>query len=240
MKFESKDFSEESLRRMYALSIANGYKSIFFGEEKATEEPYILWRHDIDIELPAVQKMAEIEYEENIRSTYFFMVSSWFYNLFSKEARETISKIKDLGHSVALHCDLGVGREEIIDEGKVNEKIDKEFALLELEYPGIFDRIVSFHNPPKDIINRNFTKFYSTYSPKFFKEIKYLSDSNRIWREGRPENWLNVNSHPKLSILLHPIIWKYGGETMPEAVGYYLEEKMNVSKENLRKDDVYV
>lgn len=240
MKINKYDYSESSLRSMYSLSIKNGYKSIFFGEEATVKEPFILWRHDVDIEWQAVQRMARIEYEEGINSTYFLMLNSWFYNLFSNEARETINILKECGHNIGLHCDLEVQRDEKVNDNLVNNKVEKDFLIIDNAYPDVFERVVSFHNPPKDVINREFSGFYSTYAPKFFNEIKYLSDSNRNWREGRPENWYNTVNNPKLSILLHPIIWKYGGVTMSDAIKFYLEEKQESTIQKLIEDDVHV
>ncbi|WLR50586.1 hypothetical protein LC040_15165 [Bacillus tianshenii] len=234
------DFSEQRLRNLYRYSKKNGYLDIFFGEEKKVNKPFILWRHDVDIELPAVKKMAKIEYEEGIKSTYFFMTNSWFYNIFSIEGRETINLVKRLGHRVGLHCDLEVIRDKKVKNDYVIDKVEKDFSLLSVMYPDTFDKVVSFHNPPSSILGKNYKGFYSTYNESFFKEIKYLSDSNRIWREGSPESWFNIDSNSKLSILLHPIIWAYPGVTMADAMNAFIKSKNNKIFKKLEEDDIYI
>lgn len=238
IEYNPLDFSETRLINMYRLCNQTGYTSIFYGEEDFINKPFILWRHDIDIELSAVRKMAKIEHNEGIKSTYFFMINSWFYNIFSIEGRYTINYVKELGHQVGLHCDLEVGRKDEIEKQYIENKVEKDFSLLDLMYPNIFERKVSFHNPPSSVFKLKFESFYSTYQDKFFSNIKYLSDSNRIWREGSPEIWLNVNKNPKLSILLHPIIWAYPGESMTEGINFYLKMVLERQKEQLKKDDI--
>ncbi len=238
MNFDINDFSEKRLRNLYQQSHQKGFKSIFYGEEDEHQK-FILWRHDVDIELPAVRKMAKIEAEEGIKSTYFMMYTHWFYNLFSTEAKETLDYVKSLGHKVALHCDLGVDRGEEVSDGFVDNKIQNDFTILEQHYgKDYFDRKVSFHNPPNSVLKRNFDNFYSAYQPKFFDEIKYLSDSNRVFREGGIEPWFNEVS--KLSILLHPIIWAYKGNTMPELVREYLKNESAERLKNLEADGIII
>lgn len=240
IEYNPLDFSETRLINIYRLCKQTGYKSIFYGEEDHINKPFILWRHDIDIELQAVRKMAKIEHDEGIKSTYFFMINSWFYNIFSIEGRDTINYVKELGHQVGLHCDLEVGRKAELEKQFIENKVERDFSLLDLMYPNVFERKVSFHNPPSSVFRLKFESFYSTYQEKFFSNIKYLSDSNRIWREGSPENWLNVNKNPKLSILLHPIIWAYPGQTMPEGMEYFIKNKINEIITKLREDDIKI
>ena len=112
--------------------------------------------------------------------------------------------------------------------------------MLDAAYPGAFARVVSFHNPPGAVLRREFRGFYSTYQPKFFGDIKYLSDSNRRWREGPPEQWLDPARAPRLSVLLHPVIWAYGGRTMPEAMREHLDAWRERRRLTLAEDDVWV
>jgi hypothetical protein len=238
---EPNDFSTQRLRSLFQLSRERGYKSLLFGEETTETQPYILWRHDIDFDLPAAVRMAEVEAEEGIRATYFMMIRSWFYNLLSWEGIDALRRISDLGHGIGLHCDLNATRDAVLSSDEVEAAVANDFALLDACLPGIFRPVVSFHNPPASVVKRNFKGFYSAYAEKFFsEEIKYLSDSNRHWRQGSPEGWLDVDRTPRISLLLHPLIWAHGGSTMPEAVAGFLSERPNVGREKLRQDDVRV
>jgi hypothetical protein len=234
------DFTQARLRRMYRAAREAGYASLRFGEEGGVDTPYILWRHDIDLELPAMLAMAEAEAAEGIRSTYFLMTRSWFYNLFSWEGMAAVRRLEELGHGVGLHCDLHLPRDADPSDELVEERVLAEFALVDAAFPGVFRRVVSFHNPPVGVVRRDFPSFYSAYQPKFFEDIKYLSDSNRRWREGPPEHWFDSAAHPRLSILLHPVIWAYPGETMPEGMRGFLERRAELCRQGLIDDDVWV
>jgi hypothetical protein len=237
---DGSDFSYERLRRMHRGFLKTGYRALLFGEERNVTQPYVLWRHDVDLELAAAVAMGELEAEEGIRSTYFLMTRSWFYNVFSREGSETVGRLKKLGHQLGLHCDMQVSREAKLSSGEIEEKVGRDFALLESVFPDAFSRTVSFHNPPSCLFRREFRDFYSTYQPEFFSSIKYLSDSNRIWRDGPPETWANVAKNPRLSILLHPVIWAYPGQKMQQGMAAFLETRKELTKTMLIRDEVLV
>lgn len=239
--FNSQDFSIERLRSVFRLSLKNAFKPIFFGQEQDIEDKFILWRHDVDLDLSAALNMARTEGEEGIKSTYFFMIRTWFYNIFSKDGEKAIREILGLGHQIGLHCDLGVLRNTKLLEDSIERKVKQEFSLIETAFgKGIFQRLVSFHNPPKSVLRKSFPSFYSAYAEKFFTDIKYLSDSNMIWRNGPIENWLTQSSVTKLSILLHPMIWVCGGETMPEAVALFCQRRAEELIKKLEEDGIRV
>ena len=237
---DTEEFTVERLERLYHRAREHGYVDALFGEEGSSPGPYVLWRHDVDLELPAAVAMAELEARNGIRSTFFLMSRSWFYNVFSHEGARAVGRIASLGHRLGLHCDLGVGRDAAVEAAHASALVERDFALLDAIYPGVFARVVSFHNPPVAVLRRTFDGFYSTYQPKFFGEIKYLSDSNRRWREGPPEVWLRPAQTPRLSILLHPVIWAYGGRTMPEAMRGFLETSRERQRAMLIRDDIWV
>ena len=46
---------------------------------------------------------------------------------------------------------------------------------------------------------------YFSMDPVYFKAMKYLSDSNGIWREG--DLLMNLNKYSRFQILIHPEWW---------------------------------
>ncbi len=238
--FDPHDFSTERLRKLLCLAGEKGFESIFFGDEKYAKR-FVLWRHDVDLELPAVLKMAQVEADENIKATYFLMTNSHFYNLFTREGHEVVVRLLALGHRLGLHSDLGLERTQIPDNEFIESKVAQDFEMLDGFFgQDKFSRVVSFHNPPPSILKKSFASFYSTYQAKFFSTIKYLSDSNRIWRDDAPEKWLQDGTEDQLSILLHPVIWAHGGQSMPELVKAYLESLTQSTLQKLVQDDVIV
>lgn len=77
------------------------YSCIGFDHEIAPETVFL--RHDVDWSPRRAVRMAEIEAEHGVTATYFFLVTSPFYNVMNREVRERIEQIDDLGHEIGLH-----------------------------------------------------------------------------------------------------------------------------------------
>lgn len=79
------------------------YKIVPVCKLSRKDTPHLILRHDIDYSLPASLKMAQIEKDLNIKSTYFVMLSSGLYNLLSENNIDIIQQISKLGHEIGLH-----------------------------------------------------------------------------------------------------------------------------------------
>ena len=84
---------------MKSLAPINRFKDL-----NDNSEGFIL-RHDIDFDLVLAEKMATIEYENDIHSTYFILVGCETYNILSSANREILFNILKLGHEIGLHFD---------------------------------------------------------------------------------------------------------------------------------------
>ena len=72
---------------------------------------------------------------------------------------------------------------------------------------------VSFHQPSQKIIDNEIKiKQINTYDKEFFKDIKYLSDSNMIFKEVLIDI-IKSQEFSKIQLLVHPIWWVADGET---------------------------
>jgi len=237
---DAQDFSTARLRSLFRLSLSEGFHPIFFGDEDRQTGRFVLWRHDVDLDLADARALARVEAEEGIRSTYFLMIRSYFYNLFSRDGEETVAELRALGHRVGLHCDLGLPRDAAAAADVIERTVARDFRLVDTYFgDAAFDRVVSFHNPPMAVLRRSFS-FYSTYQERFFGAIKYMSDSNRHFREGPPESWLESAKAPALSILLHPVLWALPGRTMPEGAKAFVDRRRDELLVRLEQDDVHV
>lgn len=65
----------------------------------------IIMRHDIDTFPSRAYDIAKIEYEEGIRSTYFFRVFSNTYNIFGYDTMNIIREIEKMGHEIGYHAE---------------------------------------------------------------------------------------------------------------------------------------
>ena len=81
---------------------SGGYRFEGFGG--GPERGTIYLRHDVDLSLDAALRMAELETEHGVSTTYLLMTESVFYNLASSEGIAAISRLRELGHAVGLHA----------------------------------------------------------------------------------------------------------------------------------------
>lgn len=171
----------------------------------------VLLRHDVDWSPRKAVRLAEIEADHGATATYFFLVSSPFYNPMNRAVRGYIDRITDLGHNVGLHFSTHQYFESTPDgtdgteppESKIVTAINRERSVLETVASESVD-VVSFHNPPTWTFRRSFDEFVSSYETRFFEEIVYVADSNQRWREKPP---FDGSIPSKVQILTHPVLW---------------------------------
>ena len=159
-------------------------------------------RHDIDYGLEFVGVMPEIESELGIISTYFIQTSSIFYNPFSPPQLKQVERLKKLGHRFGLHSDSTSN----VRPEHINDFIERELRLLG-EICGRLDAI-SFHHPPKYIVNNDIKiKYINTYDMKDMSGFTYMSDSAGKWSKGNPIRMIRNNTETSFQILIHPFLW---------------------------------
>lgn len=181
-----------------------GYKDKFFYEPE--EDKMIIIRHDIDQDLDYALKLAKIENMHGIKSNYFIWLNSPFYNIFEARSFKLINELVNLGHDIGIHFDES--SYNIKNEADLNQYLKIEAEIIKLYY-GIDVKSVSFHRPSKIILENDVTLngYINTYSQKYIKEYKYISDSRGIWREGCLCNLLKNNDYNKIQVLMHAIWW---------------------------------
>ena len=65
----------------------------------------VILRHDIDNSLPQALRLAEIEAEEGVKSTWFVLLRTDFYNPASAASQRILRRLGELGHEIGLHFD---------------------------------------------------------------------------------------------------------------------------------------
>lgn len=200
-----------------------GYDFRFFPEINQTHGQIAL-RHDIDFDTNFALQSARIEAGLGIKATYFFLLRSNFYNIFSPEDYKNIEAIRELGHTVSIHFDPAIY--EDFHKGLQTEvKLFREFFNLEVG-------IISLHRP-----NRFFQEFDApifgiehTYQSKYFRDVKYFSDSTGVWRFGHPVNSAEFAQQKTLHVLIHPIWWMLEGQTNFDKLRAYYTQRVNALK----------
>ena len=146
------------------------YKFKFF-DEKINKFGNILLRHDVDYDTSYALDLAKINNKLNIKSTFFFLLRSEFYNLISKKNILILNSIEKLGAKIGLHFN-----EPIYDKAIKNNFL-KEIKILQ-QYLKNKINIISFHRPVKNLINYN-KKYEIPENFSLYKTFKI--DGTRIY-----------------------------------------------------------
>ncbi|MEA4964001.1 hypothetical protein [Lutispora sp.] len=192
----------------------------------------VILRHDVDFSLEKALKFAELENCKSIPSTYFVLLATNFYNIFSKKSYEILKEIKNMGHEIGLHFDEK--RYDIANAKEIEYWVKKEIDILECAIDEEI-KVVSMHRPSKCILENDiqFEKVINTYSKLFIGEFKYLSDSRMHWRE----NVLNIiqkESYDKLHILTHPFWYSNKEETMRKKLIDFINHSKSERYDNIK------
>jgi len=216
------DFTFEGYKNLLNTITESGYRYSDF-HNFSKEEKICILRHDIDLSLDSALKMAEIENEMSVSSTYYVLLNTQFYNLMHTPSRNKIKKISALGHKIGLHFDAK--RYEGIGEKALSEALKDEIDMLSDLLDCKVDSF-SIHRPTKQEIENNICidGIVNTYSPMFFKNFKYISDSRMRWREN-PEEVITGGKHLQIQVLTHPIWYNEKNCDMASVLRQFLETK---------------
>jgi hypothetical protein len=185
----------------------------------------IIFRHDVDRKIDMALRMAAVEFEMDIRATYYFRYTPAVF----KPA--IIQKIKEFNHEIGYHY-------EVLD--KTNGNHEQAIVLFEKElnsFREIVDiRTICMHgNPIKPWSNRDLWKTYDfrkygingePYVSIDYNKFLYLSDTGRTWsgkysikdvvgtqfnQKIRHTNdiitLLKSGTSPNICLLVHPNRW---------------------------------
>lgn len=193
-------FDVTHYRELIAAAKAGGYRWAQFDHAPKTGDLFM--RHDVDLSLEAALAIARVEHELGVRSTFFVMSESVFYNLDSTVGVAALHELRDLGHAVGFHpVHPHTGRDERLDP------------------------IFAWHNPDPDFLSTPIEGAANVMAPPFFEPDHYRSDSNQCWRGDCPHEDLAAGRYEWLQLSSHPVIWAYDGDTMRETMDALLAAK---------------
>jgi hypothetical protein len=168
--------------------------------------------------------MARLEYNNGIKSTYFFRVRPRLYN------PEIISKVMSLGHEIGYHY-------EVLDKARGDYQKAIQIFQNEWELFREWDSVsICMHgNPLSKYINKDIWKKYDfrdfnvigeAYISIDFHKMKYFTDTGRKWNSKQFSvkdkiskelieikntdhliNFIKMNSRESIYILTHPSKW---------------------------------
>ena len=204
--------------------LKKGYNFLFYKELNQKENQLVL-RHDIDFDTELALEMARVEASLGIKSTYFFLLRSNLYNILSPNDFENVKEIRSLGHQTSVHFDPSIYED-------FHQGLQEEVSIFEACFREKVE-IISFHRPNAFFQNYDapIRGIEHTYQSKYFREIKYFSDSTGIWRFGHPAESLEFLQGKSLHVLVHPIWWMINGSSNLKKLEAYFTQRIDALKQ---------
>ena len=181
-----RDFTLKSYRSLLEAFQKAGYQFQTFEEfmEHPAEGKTVVMRHDVDEKAPNALKMAQLEHELDIRSTYFFRIVK------QSNVPVVIRGIATLGHEIGYHYeDLALAEGDI---EKATASFVKNLAYFREYYPV---RSVCMHgSSTSKFDNRllwethklsDFGLVGEPYLSVDFDKVFYLTDTGYAWDGGK-------------------------------------------------------
>ncbi len=220
-------FTYTGYKHMVELLLENDYVPSTYDNYNRHQNAVIL-RHDIDTSLQKAYRIAELENQISevlgvkIISTFFFLLSTDFYNVFSFNSQKVIDYILSHGHEIGLHFDELRYPDCVGKSKEIIDRIQFESNVLSKAIGHAVTK-VSMHRPSKKIINSNISipGIINTYSDEYFVKCKYLSDSRHCWREP-VEDIIKSKQFRYLHILTHPFWYNENEQSVTDTVRQFV------------------
>ena len=207
------EFSPSGYRGLIEGIRNHGYDFAPMANAFACNGRLVILRHDVDFSVEYALKMARLESEAGVRSTYFFMITCEHYNIFSPLNREALIEISALGHEIGLHWDSRFLPEQA---GQQADFFRAQVRMLS-SITGNAVRSASQHIPT-DTPAFDISPFIeiNAYSKRINDRYSYVSDSSMVWRQHTPLDL--VAEGVNIQFLAHPIWWMADGSTQAEKI----------------------
>jgi hypothetical protein len=189
-------------------------------DDESTDVAFCVIRHDIEFSLPKAVRLAELDAQLGIPSTFFVQVKNGAYNPLAPRNARLIRSLHKSSDQVGLHfyiSDIGEN-----DVGEIVRQLEFQTMVLEDSLGSRVTRF-SYHRPPLWVLKLNLgneTKLLNAYDPRVFeitggqndpKNIKYMADSRHAWMYGHPLAFRD--KYKQFQILMHPDEWSDNGST---------------------------
>ncbi|MBK8096861.1 MAG: hypothetical protein IPK26_07130 [Planctomycetes bacterium] len=165
------------------------------------DRPFCLIRHDVDITPWAALRMAELEAEEGVRTTYYYRLHAPFYNLMDGAVLDSVQAVAAMGHEVGLHYEPGFFLDRGMDPVAGTRSDIRTFE----ELVGFRTHTIAQHQPAAGPVLGDISADHPcAYQPALVRAIPYFGDSGFHWREGCV---CTKFAHERLHTLIHPHSW---------------------------------
>ena len=200
-------------------NIKDNYPVLDYKNVNQHSESFAIIRHDIEFSLSRALKLAQIDNELGVTSSFFVQLRNNCYNALSKENLSIINQISKLGHFIGAH--INTSNLMSLDNKELTKFILQDITTLQ-EYTGLKIDRFSFHRPTKSQLKDSIEipNIINTYNSLYFHyfegkkpnklNVLYLADSNHQWKWGNP-TLDNFTCNKKLHINFHPFSWTKEG-----------------------------
>jgi hypothetical protein len=198
-------------------------------------KPHVIMRHDVDMSPEFAFRVAQVEADFSIASTYFILITSNLYNPFAGKDRDYIARIAELGHHIGLHFDASIYGNDL---DALNDAVRRELLALNVIIPDPH-RVISFHRPNPMLLGyeKRVGDCDHTYMPRYFKEVGYCSDSRGQWYYQHPLDHPSIRERTALQLLTHPIWWcGYQGESAISLLDRFTFDRMDFFRTELARN----
>lgn len=219
------DFTFEFLRELFGIAHARGDVRLL---AEGVDSPGTIVRHDIDLSLERAVAVGAVEEQVGVRGTFLVMVDSPLYDLDHASSRAALDALRDQGHEIGLHMDLGP-RGEV--EGLVVDDVAPEVAACRERLEAVLgERVgsISFHRPADPLLAAlhpvaEVCGMVNAYAAPLMR--CYLADSAGAWRHGDPRPVLRQPPCDTVQLLVHPFWWGDDHLTAAERLEAFYRER---------------
>ena len=167
-------------------------------------EKCLILRHDIEYSVDCALRMAELEHDHGVCSSYFVLAHSVFYNPFTPQNTRRIRRIIELGHEVGLHYETYYFENNGLSPTK---GIRSDAVYMEQMFD-IHVRSISQHRPARSSFIDDLGKhFIDAYRPELIYGMYYISDSGCKWRHA--DLYDSLGREEQIHALIHPDYWGF-------------------------------
>lgn len=168
----------------------------------------VILRHDVDLAIAPAYRMAEIELQCHVRSSFFILTTRCTYNPMDRDNRRMLRAMAAWGFEIGLHFDPTIYGDATDKE--LQQHAEQEAAVISA-ITGQPVRSISIHNPSVHGHFPIFDGFKNAYDPEIFTDDCYISDSRMQFKKDIHE-FVKRADEKTIQILLHPLHFsKTGG-----------------------------
>ena len=200
------------MEKLYRELLEKGALFYMMKELKKLKRGIIL-RHDFDSEMDSALPFARMEHKLSIKASYFFLLTSRSYNLYSEHCRKIVYEVISMGHEVGLHFDASIYPRDELEAAFMEEKHFLEILTKQKVLS------MSLHDPAQDGTYPYFNNIVNAYNWNIFSSKNYFSDSGFRFKV-TADQILSVAKHDIVQVLLHPTIYYIRNEQESPSVIY--------------------